>query len=121
MHKPSLVISHLHMPLVMLMVIMGMPFIIMQQLIMLPDIMVQRFCIIPEAISSFVEHMIFIPISVDSIFMEHLGTIIMFIGIVPGIMPGIWPIPITILSMAIEFIAIGFILHLFLPGRSLAF
>jgi len=110
------------MPPAMLMVIIGIPFIIMQQLIMLPDIMVQRFCIMPEAISSFVEHMIFIPMSVVSIFMEHLGTIIMFIGIVPGIIiPGIWPIPITIRSMAIAFIAIGFILHLFLHGRSLAF
>jgi hypothetical protein len=106
----------------MLMVIMGIPFIIMQQLIMLPDIMVQRFCIMPEAISSFVEHMIFIPLLVLSIFMEHRGTIIMFIGIVPGIiMPGIWPIPIAIRSIPMVFIAIGFILHLFLHGRSLAF
>jgi hypothetical protein len=74
----------------MLMVIMGIPFIIMQQLIILPVIMLHRFCIIADAISSFVEHMIFIPISVHSIFMEHRGTIIMFIGIVPGIiMPDI--------------------------------
>jgi hypothetical protein len=110
------------MPLVMLMVIMGMPFIIMQQLIMLPDIMVQRFCIMPAAISSFVEHMIFIPMSVASIFMVHRGTIIMFIGIVPGIiMPCIWPMPIAIRSIPMVFIAIGFILHLFLHGRSLAF
>ncbi len=44
MQTPFLVISHLHMPIVMLQVQTGMPFIIEQQLHMPPDIMLQRFC-----------------------------------------------------------------------------
>jgi len=40
---PSLVISHLHMPMVKLQVIIIMPFIIMQQLTMPPLIILQRF------------------------------------------------------------------------------
>ena len=43
MHTPSLVISHLHMPMVKLQQQTIMPFIIMQQLTMPPAIMLQRF------------------------------------------------------------------------------
>jgi hypothetical protein len=52
MHMPSSVISHLHMPIVMLQQQTIMPFIIMQQLHIPPAIMVQRFCSIVAVISS---------------------------------------------------------------------
>ena len=52
MHAPSSVISHLHMPIVMLQQQTIMPFIIMQQLHIPPAIMVQRFCSIVAVILS---------------------------------------------------------------------
>ena len=52
MQTPSSVISHLHMPIVMLQQQTIMPFIIMQQLHMPPAIIVQRFCIIVAVILS---------------------------------------------------------------------
>ncbi len=76
MQTPSLVISHLHMPIVMLQQQTNMPFIIMQQLHIPPAIIVQRFCIIVADIGSSVEHVIFIPPLHFSIFMVQRGTII---------------------------------------------
>ena len=52
MLTPSSVISHLHMPIVMLQQQTIMPFIIMQQLHIPPAIMVQRFCSIVAVILS---------------------------------------------------------------------
>lgn len=70
---PSLVISHLHMPMVRLHVQTAMPFIIMQQLTMPPAIMVQRFCIMVHAALSSQEQVIFIPPLHFSIFMVQRG------------------------------------------------
>jgi len=110
MHMPSLVISHLQVPMVMFMVIIGMPFIIMQQDIMEPPIMVQRFCIIAVAISSLLQHIIFMPPSMHSMVMVQRGIIIMFIMPIPiwlGIIIGLWPIMVPIMrSMFIVFIVL---------------
>jgi hypothetical protein len=95
MAQPSLVMSHLHMPMVRLQLWTTMPFIRQQQLTMPPAIMVQRFCIMEQATGSSQEQVIFIPPVTFSIFMVQRGTI-MKLGIagaadgapVPGI-PGI--------------------------------
>jgi hypothetical protein len=95
MAQPSLVMSHLHMPMVRLQLWTTMPFIRQQQLTMPPAIMVQRFCIMEQATGSSQEQVIFIPPLTFSIFMVQRGTI-MKLGIagaadgapVPGI-PGI--------------------------------
>ena len=76
MQTPSLVISHLHMPIIMLQQQTIMPFIIMQQLHIPPAIIVQRFCIIVADILSSHVHVIFIPPLHFSIFMVQRGTII---------------------------------------------
>jgi hypothetical protein len=70
---PSLVISHLHMPIVRLQVQTAMPFIIMQQLTMPPAIMVQRFCIMVHAALSSQMQVIFIPPVHFSIFIVQRG------------------------------------------------
>ncbi|MGO9598417.1 MAG: hypothetical protein ACLP7Q_10555 [Isosphaeraceae bacterium] len=102
MQTPSSVISHLHMPIIMLQQQTIMPFIIMQQLHMPPAIIVQRFCIMLADILSSQEHMIFMPSLHFSIFMVQRGTIIHcgvvgmvavppivpdIIGFIPVIMP----------------------------------
>ena|SRR5712692_3092317 len=61
MLTPSLVMSHLHMPMVRLHEQTIIPFIIMEQLHMPPASILQRFCIMLQAILSSQEHMIFIP------------------------------------------------------------
>jgi hypothetical protein len=76
--QPSLVMSHLHMPMVRLHCMTIMPFIIMQQPTMPPASMVQRFCIMEQATASSHEQVIFIPSLVFSIFMVQRGTIIKF-------------------------------------------
>jgi hypothetical protein len=104
---PSLVISHLHIPMVMLQQHIIMPFIIMQQLTIPPPIMVQRFCIIAAAVSSEHMHIIFIPSLHFSIFIVHRGIIIMFIVPVDAAIGDIIPVapivgmPIGILSIVI--------------------
>src|SRR5260370_15116585 len=70
---PSLVMSHLHMPMVRLQVQTAMPFIIMQQLTMPPAIMVQRFCIMVQAALSSHAQVIFMPPVHFSIFMVQRG------------------------------------------------
>ena len=102
MQTPFSVISHLHMPIIMLQQQTIMPFIIMQQLHMPPAIMVQRFCIIVADIVSSHEQVIFMPSLHFSIFMVQRGTIIhcgvagmvavppvtpVIIGFIPVIMP----------------------------------
>jgi len=113
MHTPSSVISHLHMPIVMLQQQTIMPFIIMQQLHMPPAIMVQRFCIIVAFILSSHVHVIFMPPLHFSIFIVQRGTIIHCGGIgmvdVPPIAPGaIDPIPVIMLlrSIIIAFVIV---------------
>jgi hypothetical protein len=86
--QPSLVISHLHMPIVMLQVQTVMPFIMQQKLTIPPAIMVQRFCIMAQAVGSVQTQVTFIPPLTFSIFMVQRGTMTMFgaIGVeVPGI------------------------------------
>jgi len=96
---PLGIISHLHMPMVRLQVIIIMPFIIMQQLTMPPASILAMFCIMLAAIGSSHMHIIFMPPSHFSIFIVQRGIIIMFI-LVAGIellMPGIivdMPIPV---------------------------
>ena len=102
MQTPFSVISHLHMPMVMLQQQTIMPFIIMQQLHMPPAIIVQRFCIMLADVLSSHVHMIFMPSLHFSIFMVQRGTIIHcgvvgmvavppivpdIIGFIPAIMP----------------------------------
>jgi hypothetical protein len=96
MTQPSLVISHLHMPIVRLQVQTTMPFIRQQTLHMPPASIWQRFCIMAQAEASSHEQVIFIPPWHFSIFMVQRGTIVMFAGIIepimgfaPGIAPGI--------------------------------
>jgi len=78
MTQPSLVMSHLHMPMVRLQELTIMPFIMQQQLTMPPPSMVQRFCIIEQATGSSHEQVIFIPPLTFSIFMVQRGTIMKF-------------------------------------------
>src|SRR4051794_21017712 len=95
MMQPSAVISHLHMPMVMLQQQTIMPFIIMQQEHIPPASIVQRFCIMLTDILSSLVHIIFIPPVHFSIFTVQRGTIIIFavVGIEDG-MP-IVPMPVV--------------------------
>ncbi len=78
MQQPSLVISHLHMPMVRLQQLTIMPFMVQQQLTMPPAIMVQRFCIMEQATASSQTQVIFMPPAHFSSFMEQRGTIMKF-------------------------------------------
>jgi hypothetical protein len=81
---PSLVISHLHMPIVRLQQQTIIPFIMQQQLTIPPAIMVQRFCIMVQAAGSVQVQVIFIPPEHFSILMVQRGTMTMFGAIVPA-------------------------------------
>ena len=107
MQHPSLVMSHLHMPIVRLQQHTIMPFISMQQLHIPPANIEQRFCTMLHAILSSQLQVIFMPPVHFSIFMVHRGTIIMLAiggvvvpaeGAIP--MPGI-PIPMRSIIMAL--------------------
>ena len=107
--QPSLVISHLHMPIVMLQQHTIMPFIIMHMLHMPPAIIVQRFCIMVQAVGSSHMQVIFMPPVHFSIIILHRGIIIMF-GAMPLIgipIPVPMPMPIPPLPVAE---VIGFII-----------
>ncbi len=78
MHTPSLVMSHLHMPIVRLQQQTIMPFIIMQQLHMPPASILHRFCTMPQAILSSQEQVIFIPPVHFSILRVQRGTMSQF-------------------------------------------
>jgi hypothetical protein len=113
MTQPSLVISHLHMPIVRLQQQTIMPFIMQQSEHMPPWSIMHRFCIMLQAIGSSQEHMIFMPPLHFSIFMVQRGTMSMLgiIGaaeppIADGVMPGIpMPgIPIPVRSIIIVFV-----------------
>jgi hypothetical protein len=75
--QPSLVISHLHMPIIMLQVQTTMPFIMQQQLTIPPAIMEQRFCIMVQAVGSEQVQVIFIPPVHFSILNVQRGTMTM--------------------------------------------
>jgi len=92
---PSFVISHLHMPIVILQQQTIIPFIMHVKLHIPPAIIVQRFCIIAHAAGSVQTHVTFIPPVHFSIFIVQRGTMTMFgdMGVlVPGIIPAV-PIP----------------------------
>jgi hypothetical protein len=80
MQTPSVVISHLHRPMVMLHDMTFMPFIIIVQVIMPPASILQRFCIMAAAVSSLAMHFIFMPPFIVSILKVQRGIIIMFIA-----------------------------------------
>ena len=107
MQQPSAVISHLHMPIIMLQVQTVMPFIVQQIEHMPPAIMVQRFCIMAQAVGSSQVQVIFMPPAHFSIFMVQRGTMtilgaIGFIGMVPGI--PMFPVEVVIPVEVIGFI-----------------
>jgi hypothetical protein len=85
--QPSLVISHLHMPIIMLQQQTIIPFIMQQQLTIPPAIMEQRFCIMAQAAGSVQTQVIFIPPAHFSILNIQRGTITMFGAIVEEVPP----------------------------------
>jgi hypothetical protein len=92
--QPSLVISHLHIPIVRLQQQTIMPFIMQQQETMLPAIILQRFCIIAQAAGSAHSHTIFIPPAHFSTFITQRGTITIFGAIAPPGMGIPSPVPL---------------------------
>jgi hypothetical protein len=115
MMQPSLVMSHLHIPIIRLHVQQVMPFIMQVHEHMPPASMVQRFCIMARATASSHTQVIFMPPCIFSMVILQRGTIIMLgaIGVVamPGIgeppmpMPGI-PMPIPDRSIIIVLVII---------------
>jgi hypothetical protein len=107
MVQPFLVISHLHMPMVMLQQQTTMPFIMQQTEHMLPAIIEQRFCIMAHAVASSQVQVIFMPPCIFSIFIVQRGAMTMFgvMGVIPVIEPGM-PMPGAVMPVA----AIGFII-----------
>jgi hypothetical protein len=75
MQQPSLVISHLHRPIVRLQVQTVMPFIMQQSEHMPPWSIMHRFCIMLHAVGSSQAHVTFIPPVHFSIFIVQRGTI----------------------------------------------
>jgi len=101
---PSLVISHLHRPIVMLQQQTIMPFIVQAKLHIPPAIIAQRFCIMAQAVGSGQVQVTFMPPATFSIFMVQRGTMTMLgaIGVpVPGI---IAPVPMPIPIVPIPFV-----------------
>jgi hypothetical protein len=90
---PSLVISTLHLPIVMLQQQQTIPFMTMQQLIIPPCIIMHRFCIIAQEVWSEQVQVIRMPPSHFSIFIVQRGTISQFDGaIIPGIICPVVPV-----------------------------
>jgi hypothetical protein len=121
MTTPSLVISHLHMPIVMLQQHTIMPFIMQQQEHMVPAMAAQRFCRVLAATLSGQTQVIFMPPVHFSILMVQRGTIGMVIaGMPPGmvVMPGvIMPGMPVIVGLIIAFIMIRLLLSGWPPCR----
>jgi hypothetical protein len=114
MQTPSLVDSHLHMPMVMLQVQTTMPFIIMQQVHIPPASIVQRFCTMLVAILSSQEQTIFMPPVHFSIFTVQRGTIMkLAVGMAVGAPIGVpiagIPICIPVRSIIMRDMASPFI------------
>lgn len=103
--QPSLVISHLQVPIIRLQLQQTIPFIMQQQLHMLPASMVHRFCIMAQATASSHLQVIFIPPVIFSTIILQRGTIIM-----PG---AIAPVELVIGEEPIVGIPIP------MPGRSI--
>lgn len=103
---PSLVVSHLHIPIVMLQQQTIIPFIMQQQLTIPPAIILHKFCIMAQAAGSEQVHVIFIPPAQRSTFIVQRGTITMFAGIDMAGMGMLIP-PAGIVE---EFADIGFII-----------
>jgi hypothetical protein len=95
MQTPSLVDSHLHMPMVRLQQHTIMPFIVTQQEHIPPASIVHRFCTMPQAALSSQAQVIFMPPLHRSIFMVQRGTIIQLeaVGIPVGVAALGMPIP----------------------------
>jgi hypothetical protein len=89
--QPLAVMSHLHIPMVMLQQQTIMPFIMTQQLHMPPASIVHRFCIMLHAVLSSQAQVIFMPPAHFSNFIVQRGTIIMLAdGIPAGVaIPGV--------------------------------
>ena len=84
MTQPSLVISILQTPIVMLQQQTIIPFIMQHMLHIPPAIIWQRFCIMAQAAASSQTHVTFIPPAIFSIFMVQRGTMTMFGAIIPA-------------------------------------
>jgi hypothetical protein len=82
--QPSLVISILQEPIIMLQLQTTIPFIMQQTLHIPPAIMVQRFCIMVQAAGSSQLQVIFMPPAHFSTFIAQRGTITM-LGDIAGI------------------------------------
>jgi hypothetical protein len=104
--QPSLVISHLHIPIIMLQQQTIIPFIVQQQLTIPPAIMLHIFCIMAHAEGSVQTQVIFMPPGHLSTFIMQRGTMTVFIPVMPA---GI-PIPIPGVGVEVEGEVIGFIL-----------
>jgi hypothetical protein len=95
--QPSLVISILQVPIIMLQVQTTMPFIMQQTEHIPPAIMLQRFCIMVQAAASSQMQVIFMPPVIFSTFMVQRGTMTMLAAIgaagapigIPLVMPAI--------------------------------
>jgi hypothetical protein len=104
MIQPSLVISHLHMPIVMLQQQTIIPFIMQQKVHIPPAIMVQRFCIMAQLAGSVQVQVTFMPPVHFSIFMVQRGTMTIF-GVMLGMpdipMPGVLLMPVADIGVII--------------------
>jgi hypothetical protein len=103
---PSLVMSHLHIPIIRLQQQTIIPFIMQQQVTIPPAIILHMFCIMAQAEGSLQVQVIFMPPWHFSTFIMQRGTITVFIPVIP---PGI-PIPIPDEGTVDEEAVIGFII-----------
>jgi hypothetical protein len=96
MQQPSLVISTLHMPMVMLQQQTTMPFIMQLMLHMPPAIMVQRFCIMVQEVGSVQTQVTFMPPVHFSTLRVQRGTMTM-LGAMGVVVPPIVADPIPVM------------------------
>jgi hypothetical protein len=106
--QPSLVISHLHIPIIRLQQQTIIPFIMQQQLTIPPAIILHIFCIMAQAEGSVQTQVIFIPPAHFSTFIMQRGTMTVFMPDIPaGI---VMPMPIPEAGVEVEGEVIGFII-----------
>jgi hypothetical protein len=118
--QPSLVISVLHMPIIMLQLQTIMPFIMQQHEHMPPASIVQRFCIMARATASSHTQVIFMPPDIFSTIILQRGTIIMFGAIGAAPIPGIGEVPIPGIPIPVRSIIIVLVMnHYSLGDQSL--
>jgi hypothetical protein len=120
MTQPSLVMSHLHMPMVRLQQQTIMPFIMQQSEHMPPWSIMHRFCIMLQAIGSSQEQVIFMPPLHFSIFMVQRGTMSM-LGIIGAAVPPIGEdvmpgMPMLGIPMPVRSIIIVFVIDPYSSG-----